>query len=525
MREMILKLNAPGMTSLHKAGLAGLYMTLQAFEGKKETINGLKWELAPTQVKMVWLEEKPKAAFEELIAKSFWLENGFIRLTGLESGKPTIAQSYHLYTALLNSFLQFGPHRQTGNKQNLSYEVDDKICWVKDFAPIENFRHQLASDDFIDKDGDLKESIEATGWLFPGGGQRHGVHNNTKLNEPIQLALPLLFAPIGVIYYTIRSMAKGRKTRLALVVPEVKDLETYVAIKRALATQGVLELTASSASDAVLRMMSIIEANRTSNTFSNITGDSFLCRVMTFGIVSWNEKQKSRTYTRSVFSGRLQGFDNYLKAAAIFKNRWQLVQAKFDRKGNLIEPESYFVTTCSAREFIADNIAQGKVWYHEIASYLRNKEIFRQLYQYERKELYQMVKSALYEDDSERLFISVCHESWRRRLGKLGQRATKENVNFSSLVSKEAEKLRTSLTRCKNAESLRETIVDFWARGGAQELLRGNGLTQLLPLFNEKNWKKARDLALLALISYKPETLEEENALTANANNEGEDNE
>ena len=36
--EMTLKLNAPGMTSLHKAGLAGLYMTLQAFDKRQEKL-------------------------------------------------------------------------------------------------------------------------------------------------------------------------------------------------------------------------------------------------------------------------------------------------------------------------------------------------------------------------------------------------------------------------------------------------------------------------------------------------------
>jgi len=40
--DMELKLNAPGLTSLHKAGLAGLYMTLRAFEKRNETIEGLE---------------------------------------------------------------------------------------------------------------------------------------------------------------------------------------------------------------------------------------------------------------------------------------------------------------------------------------------------------------------------------------------------------------------------------------------------------------------------------------------------
>jgi CRISPR-associated protein Cas8a1/Csx13 len=523
--KMTMKLNAPGMTSLHKAGLAGLYLTLRAFEETGQQIKGLGWELEPTQVTMDWQEEKPQEAFAALVTKSFWLDDGFIRLTGLEASKsPTPDQKHHLYTALLNSFMQFGPHRPTGNKQTLTYEIDDRPHWIKDFAPIKEFRHQFAAGDFIDDKGYFKESIEAAGWLYPGGGQRHVVHNDTKLNEPTELALALLFAPMGVIYYTIKSRARGRKARLAMLVPEIKDLALYADIRQTFAAHGVFDLTASSASDAALRMLTMIKANEASNILAQFLGDSFVCRVITFGIVSWNEKQKSRTYTRAVFSGALSGFENYRKAAAIFKNRWQRVPAKRDRRGNETEPERFFVTTFSAREFIADNIAQGRVWYQDLATYLSNKETREQL-QYERKELSKMVEVASYDDESERLFIRVCHESWRRRLGKLGERATRENASFSSLVKREAEKLRTSLSRCKNADTLRETVVDFWARAGASETLRGEGLTKLLPLFAAQNWKKTRDLALLALISYQPQSQQEEEALTATATEEGENNE
>ena len=139
-----------------------------------------------------------------------------------------------------------------------------------------------------------------------------------------------------------------------------------------------------------------------------------------------------------------------------------------------------------------------------------------------------MVETATYDDESEQLFIRICHESWRRRMGKLGERARKENLGdsgFRRLVNREAEKLRTSFSHSKNAETLRETVVDFWSRGGSNELLRAEGLRKLLPLFDEKNWKKARDLALLALISYQPQDEQEEVALTATTTNEGEEHE
>jgi CRISPR-associated protein Cas8a1/Csx13 len=388
------------------------------------------------------------------------------------------------------------------------------------------FRHREAVKDFIDTKGHFKKSVEIGGWLYPGGGQRHVAHGDTKLSEPAEAALALMFAPVGVIYYMLKSRSKGRKARLALLVPEIHDLELYAEIRQAFAAQGVLDLTASSASDAALRMITFIEANHLSNQLAEFTGGSFVCRIITFGVVNWNEKQKSRTYVRSIVSGQLSGLENYRKADAVFKNRWQRIQAKHDRKGKQTEPERYFVTTYSAREFIADNIAQGREWYHDLATYMSNKESREQL-SYERKEISEMVKNASYDDDRERVFISVCHESWRRRLGKLGKRAARENTSFSSLVKKDADKLRIALARSKNAETLRETVVDFWARAGANEMLQGEGLIRLLPLFSEKNWRKTRDLALLALISYQPQTAEEKEALNIAAitGEEGDSNE
>lgn len=511
--EMILDLNAPGMTALHQAGLAGLYMTLRVLTESKKNIVGLRWKLEPTRITLDWYDTDVDGAFKDLISKSFWLDSdGFVRLTGLESSRPpTPDQKYLLYQSLLNSFLQFGPHRPTGTRTTLSYEIDEKPMYIKDFAPIKEFRHQSAFSDFVDGSGGFRSSVDAAGWLYPGGGQRHVAYPDTKLNEPLKLAFALLFAPVGVIYYLVRSRTSGRKVRLAMLLPEVKDLEQYSEVRSAIASRSSLDMTASSGSDAVLRMITTIEAVRTRDKFAQVTNSS-VCRVVTFGIVSWNEKQKSRTYTHTVVSSKLPGLENYRKASAIFPNRLQQVPAKFDSKGKVVESERYFVKPVCIRELIAENIAARKVWYEDLCAFLNNKEVREQV-RYERKELNQMVEQATYDQDCERLFISICHDSWRRRLGKIGSRALSENASFQALARKEAERLRTSIARCKNAESLRETVVDFWSRGGPNTSLRGESLGKLLPMFEESHWKKSRDLALLALISYQPQSAEEEEAL------------
>ena len=191
--RMTIRLHGPGMTSLHKTGLAGLYMTLKAFERNKIRIDELAWELHPDRVVLDWQGETPKAALQQLIERSFQIDHdGFFRLAGLDSGSPaTVEQKHLLYIALLNTFLQFGPHRPTAAKRTLRYEVDDKVCLVNGFGPIQSYRHQQAVDVF-DNNGKFLPDIEVAGWLYPGGGQRHVVHADSKFSEPVEQALCLL---------------------------------------------------------------------------------------------------------------------------------------------------------------------------------------------------------------------------------------------------------------------------------------------------------------------------------------------
>lgn len=342
--------------------------------------------------------------------------------------------------------------------------------------------------------------MDVVSWLYPGATRKHNHKKITTLKEPLNLALMLLFAPVGTIYYLIRSRTRERKSRLVLLIPEINNLEVYTELRQVIAKQGVVDLTASSSSDAALRLL--LETTSLTNKLARqMRGENFSCRVITFGIVDWNKKQKTRTATRTIYPGKIKGFENYQQAHTIFSNKWQQVKEKLDRNKQVTEPRHSFVRTLCAREMIADNIASNKPWYHNISGFLANKEIREQLY-YETKELKIMVKKAIFDNEREKLFIEVCHESWRRRMGKLGERAEAENKDFSDLVRKEREKLRISISRCRNAETLRETIVDFWARAGSIKQLQGNGLARILPLFDEENWRKAKDLALLALISY-----------------------
>ena len=527
MADMILKLNGPGMTSLHKVGLAGLYMTLKAFDESKTRIDELKWALHPDRIALEWQSENRKKALDQLVKKSFQIDNeGFFRLPGLERRQPSTVEQKHIYyTALLNTFLQFGPHRPTGTRRTLRYKVDDKVCLINGFAPITEYRHQQAAEVFLNKDGKFVSDVEVAGWLYPGAGQRHVVHADSKFTEQPEHALCLLFAPVGCVFFQVTSKTAGRKARAALVIPEVWDLGEYAALREYIARSGALALTASGASDAALRFIATMRTATVGTEFARMSVRNVPCRVITFGIVGWNEKQKSRTMARTVVPATLKDIDNYTLADAIFRNRWQRVAEKRNRRGEVTEPEHHFIITSSARELIAENIARGAAWFDGFSQYMANKQTRTQLI-YEREELNKMVTEGTFDDARERTFIAACHEAWRRRLGKLGERSRRENASFPALVNREQEKLRVALSRCKNAATLRETVVDFWSRAGSIQELHDHW-QEVLALMDDKNWRKGKDLALLALASYKPSGRDDEDGMMAHATQEmeGDDNE
>ena len=104
--------------------------------------------------------------------------------------------------------------------------------------------------------------------------------------------------------------------------------------------------------------------------------------------------------------------------------------------------------------------------------------------------------------DQERNYVLACQEAWRRRMGQLGERAKKENADFNTLANREQERLRSAISKCRNATSLRQVMIDFWSRGSMNRVLENNWL-EVAKMFNNVDWRKGRDLALLALVSYK----------------------
>lgn len=124
-----------------------------------------------------------------------------------------------------------------------------------------------------------------------------------------------------------------------------------------------------------------------------------------------------------------------------------------------------------------------------------------------------VVQADAFDEHAQVVIVQACQEAWRRRLGALSARARERGEHFQDLAERERERLRIAFAHCKNAESLRAALVDFWSRVGPIPALQERW-RDLLPYLGPERWQLTRDLALLALVSYSPPE-EEQTSVTS----------
>lgn len=488
-----LRLNEPGLSSLHRAGLAGLWMTLDALaeDAKEGKIDWPDWIEFPPKldthgIELNW-EGTPLHLLEWLLKEAFGKdEEGMIDFAGLRTASPNLEARAVTHQSLLGTFLQHGKTRKTIKGQYTHAFQVDEVTVLLNYAKIESYSHQNAAKDFCEKDGWAK-SVKLAGWLAPGGVVRHKAFSaDTALEEPPQRALLLLFAPVGCFYFNLRSTLHAQKARFAIVIPEIDNLEIYAQVRRQLCAATLLDLIACGTGDAALTL--ILKAREHIREL-----ECKQCKVITLGTVPWSTQQKTRTATLSVdlsSQDKLQVYDTIRRS---LRNR--VVSSKFKKgaEGN------GFIVTSVAREHFADNLAQGRKWYSDFATLMRNKETYGFL-KFEREGLNNVVNNINLEA-SEKVIVEACHEALRYRYGWIKTRV-KPGESLTARFEREYERLRVGLARCKSASALRKELTDFWSRAGQIKVLQENW-SAVLPMLDDKNWSRARDLALLALASYK----------------------
>lgn len=508
--ELTISLDAPGMTALHRVGVAGLWMTLDTFDANPGLAAPLRaaggsWSRDDRAVTLRW-EQDGAAFLNALIRASFRLDqrHGLIYFPAL--GPPTEyrAHAVLLQEALLGTFLQHGKVRRADPATKRSplasgdEEAGEQVTLL--YRRVDWYTHQDAR---IDPDQPL---TVLAGWQYPGGAVRHtGLGDASALADPPDRYLALLYAPVAAYYFQLRARTRKVRPQYCLVLPEPGNLAEYTRRRKGFRSRDARQYVAAGGGEAALRVLLHLEMQELLTQARTVR-----CRVVEFGVVPWASQQKTRISLLEVAPGSADG----LRA--------------FDAVRRVLQPSRVvlpngdsFVQAPQTPDLVARNVINGLAWWRGFGAFIDDLDRRKAVLTGERKGLAEMVTHFLTGAEPEAIFVRACHEAWRRRLGALAERASSNGLDAKPLFKREFERQRVSFARCKNQATLREVMTDFWSRARGLPVLQEGWLT-LLPFLGER-WQEGRDLALLALASYRGKTEEERAALEQDTHEVGED--
>ncbi len=532
--SLTLDLHAPGMTLLHRAGLGGLAATLRAMERARrggrlrdhqmpegpDLGGGYPWKVEPLSITLDWGE--PAAAgdyLRRLFAFGFGIKDKLIDLPGTYRVELSRAVRAELQAGLLLTFLQHGNVRALNKQPAIdSYdpEGDGTSSVQLQFRACHAFRHQKGWNDLTTKGKLTSKPVRVEGPLLPGAAVRHNAFpTHTKIQEPVERALSLHFAPVGTL-----SLAASRGTGV-LLVPEVTDLVAFARARPGLTPSTPRQCRIASSGDAALQAaVRLRMARHAGRGESHGVGALY---AMVLAPTAWASQQKSRIQTLHVpplrldpkQSAELRRFDLAMRhlPPRVRSTRVRSKEQRVMRGRKTVGSETrWFWIDSIVRPLVADNLASGRRWYHNFTRLMADRTTHTRL-EFERKGLQAMADEPDLHDDPEMTFITSMHRAIFLARGKIyadtmGTAAAAAKVPANQATKNRWNRLmdrtRLKLIGSKTAAQARGAVSELLARTGiVTELQDQEALRRVTRLVFADEWERVRDLALFALASYK----------------------
>ncbi len=492
--KLSLDLSASDTTDIHRGGMTGLWMSLKQLEKKypkpNQRLGNLTWDLTATTITLNW-QGQDFAVIDWLLKQCFQInEHGLIQFVGLESFNPI--NQIHNHQAIHDTFLR---HNKFYKKETVHTEtLTVKAGSIKlKYKGLNWYAHQTFAETLCDEDGYLINGyIPIVSWLYPGATVRHAkLQTITKIEEKTEYAFALLFLPLVCQYFTLLSNStkrdKKQAARYAIVIPNVLNFEAAANRCWRKCDREYLDYFVSNLGEAALKYYSSISEKLTSPQN---------CQVLLY------EKLNKKSWQRII----LEIEDFAITPQAV--KEYQFASENFiSNKIFFYDNQSFLVKVNSIRAIIADNIARKFPWWRNLwerlyqTEPLESEELDKQLV-FNRRGVLAMLeqdtKLQMYQD-----FIRAFHEALRKIYAKTYDRKRSRAEN-NQKIDKKYQKIRSELSQCYDQESLEDFLADFLSRAGLNSSLYDHW-ERILPLIvDEVNWKKTRNLSLLALASYKP---------------------
>ena len=353
-----------------------------------------------------------------------------------------------------------------------------------------------------------QEVVSFSSFLFPGATARHS--GEKSWTGTAKQAVALFFAPTVCFYVRLDW------TEWAVVAPDVRNLEAFLSYRYGESPREDRSWAASPP-DAGLGVLS-----RARKALEKETADAMeifghgiegqqdadlRCEVFQLGDVAWNRQTVRSNFAR--IRPTKVALEAYRILASHLGNRLRLKN----------DGESSFVDVPSPRGPIAENLLDGRPWYRDLFSvprYLRDsvekqsakgeslqKAWFR-LMNYHHEPLRRVMSEMNELDPNERdeHFVSAFHDALRNHYGIQARQAERGSRSATQRMEDFVDQTRRDLMKANTRKLLRKTLTEFFAEARTNETLKeyGDEIWQFID--DDREWERARDLALLSLVTY-----------------------
>lgn len=499
------------MTPILRAGVGGLAASLRAIH--KAHGSTAKWEagvqviLGPGkarveahQITLEWPEGGLEGTLGALWQGAFQVSQGVIYLPGAhrEGFDGTQMVPVRLQEGMKNTFLQHGKSTEkTGAEKILTIDHGEGPITIQ-FQPYASYAHVKAIEDLLD--GLRKRNtVELPGWACPGAAQRHVAYANTRTDYPPTEALAALFSLVGCISLPCELGGGG-----FLVIPEPSDLISYAKFLPSLNPGSIPDTAPSSLGDAVLLAeMSMLLENMDRPCAASFQGTWLKA-------MAWDKKQKYRSALVEV--GIL---------SEETRNAYEILRSTIPPRFIATKAGTTWVRPSHFRAFASDNLVRGRPWYEGFSTHsITESKKARFLHTYwasdkgnlgalqfsEKEGLTRMTEQLA---GNERLLVEATHEAIRCLFGQIYSNYTALGGDLKKRYKDERQRIRLAFTSAKTQDQVRSAFAELWSRAGSIPTLKDHW-SEIMALVNGPKWMLTRDLALVALASYKGRTKEEE---------------
>lgn len=494
--EKVFKLSLwqPFNTPLHRAGLAGLYMSLKHLESLRGEV--IDWDLSSDSITLRWSCTDKQALT--------WLLNNTYQLSGYNEsvegiivipclGSINTDTKITIHNGILNSFLQH-PSSVGGDgikQQALPFDETQAPLEVK-YKAIKRYNHQdlkpFAKKGLYDKQDNFLPYIRIAQWLYPGATEKHVAvaGGKTRWQETPEGLMSLLFAPVACSYYKVRSRLKANKYRWCLIIPQIDNLGEFANIRLTDGFQVVSyeNYFASGLSDASLAYLLMLAGEDTVSLQKTVS-----CDVWVFGDVPWSQQQ-------SITKHQAISLDSDTT-----KKMYKICD-EYLSKGIKVGKNGAYINVSFGREIASENLVAGKPWYSGFHDILKFKsEIFGELF-YEGKSLQSMKEAMISQkltSEMSTLFGDAFTWQYYEQRRALGRNTSSGKPNYDKLKTD----LLMSIRNCRSCNDFVRLQISVFSRPTSAQnpFLEGIELGNFY-LWAKHNWQDCLALMTLAIVSY-----------------------